>query len=188
MLVKATEVTLAKSSSPIEALTTRNQVPGKVTGVELGAVMAEVTVDVDGTELVAVVTRSSVERLGLAAGDVVVALVKATEVMSRSSGHLRHDARERAQVRSGAPGRLGTIELLDRSIWCVWPAMGTASPATEQRRLTPSEWTVLALVAERPTHGWAIACSSCARGRSARSGRSGGRSSTTRSNASRASA
>lgn len=81
VLVKATEVTLAKSSTPIEALTTRNQVPGKVTGVELGAVMAEVTVDVDGTELVAVVTRSSVERLGLAAGDVVVALVKATEVM-----------------------------------------------------------------------------------------------------------
>jgi len=35
--------------------------------------------------------------------------------------------------------------------------MSNASPATEQRRLTPSEWTVLALVAERPTHGWAIA-------------------------------
>ena len=60
----------------------RNQIPGKVTNVVLGGVMAEVTVDIgDGKEIVAAVTRASVERLGLAEGTEVVAIIKATEVL-----------------------------------------------------------------------------------------------------------
>jgi molybdopterin-binding protein len=44
--------------------------------------MAEVTVDIgDGKTVVAAVTRNSAEHLGLAEGQVVVAVVKATEVM-----------------------------------------------------------------------------------------------------------
>jgi molybdate transport system regulatory protein len=43
--------------------------------------MAEVRVDVGGAELVAVITRSSAERLGLAVGAEVLAVIKATEVM-----------------------------------------------------------------------------------------------------------
>jgi molybdopterin-binding protein len=62
-------------------LTTRNQLKGKVTGVTTGTVMAEVTVDVDGQEIVAAVTRHSVESLGLTEGDEVTVLIKATEVM-----------------------------------------------------------------------------------------------------------
>jgi len=81
VLVKATEVMLAKGSSPLRELTIRNQIPGKVTGVEPGAVMAEVRVDVGGDEFVAAVTRHSVDRLTLAEGDAVVVLIKATEVM-----------------------------------------------------------------------------------------------------------
>jgi len=81
VLVKATEVMLAKGSGSYEELTTRNQIKGKVRSVETGSVMAEVRIDVAGGELVAAVTRHSVERLGLAEGDDVVALVKATEVM-----------------------------------------------------------------------------------------------------------
>lgn len=80
-LVKATEVMLAKGSSPIENLSTRNQLVGTVTGVETGSVMAEVRIEVGGDELVAAITRQSVDRLGLAAGDSVVVLVKATEVV-----------------------------------------------------------------------------------------------------------
>ena len=78
VLIKATEVMLAKGS---DRLTTRNQVAGKVTAVQPGSVMAEVTIDAGGSEIVAAVTRASVERLGLSAGDDVVALIKATEVM-----------------------------------------------------------------------------------------------------------
>jgi molybdopterin-binding protein len=49
--------------------------------VTLGSVMAEIVLDVGGHEVVSAITRGSAERLGLAAGDSVTALVKATEVM-----------------------------------------------------------------------------------------------------------
>jgi len=59
----------------------RNQFKGKVVGVAFGGVMAEVRVMVDGNEIAAIITRSSVERLGIKVGDEVVAIVKATDVM-----------------------------------------------------------------------------------------------------------
>lgn len=62
-------------------LSARNQLKGTVKSVVLGAVMAEVVVDVDGREIVSVVTRHAVENLGLKAGDEVTAIVKATEVL-----------------------------------------------------------------------------------------------------------
>jgi len=43
--------------------------------------MAEVVVDVSGQEIVAAITRASVERLGLKEGESVTAIIKATEVM-----------------------------------------------------------------------------------------------------------
>lgn len=43
--------------------------------------MAEVVVDVNGHEVVAAVTRHSVERLALDDGDQVTVFIKATEVM-----------------------------------------------------------------------------------------------------------
>ncbi len=62
-------------------LSARNQLKGTVRSVRLGTIMAEVTVDVGGNELVAAITRSSVERLGLAEGQPVTAIIKATEVL-----------------------------------------------------------------------------------------------------------
>jgi molybdopterin-binding protein len=62
-------------------LSARNQFSGKVKSVKLGTVMAEVVVTVGSLELVAAITRSSAESLGLKAGDTVKAVVKATEVM-----------------------------------------------------------------------------------------------------------
>jgi molybdopterin-binding protein len=62
-------------------LSARNQLTGTVTSVELGAVMAEVTVDVAGQQIVSAITRASAERLGLAEGQPVTVLIKATEVM-----------------------------------------------------------------------------------------------------------
>ena len=59
----------------------RNQLKGTVLSVSLGAVMAEVTIDVNGATIVAAITKESAERLGLAKGQSVVALVKATDVM-----------------------------------------------------------------------------------------------------------
>jgi len=62
-------------------ISARNQLKGTVKAVTLGAVMAEVVMDIGGQELVAAITRSSAERLSLTAGDAVLAIIKSTEVM-----------------------------------------------------------------------------------------------------------
>jgi molybdopterin-binding protein len=62
-------------------LSARNQLKGTVTEIQLGGVMAEVTVDVGGNELVSVITRRSAEGLGLKEGDPIVVVIKSTEVM-----------------------------------------------------------------------------------------------------------
>ncbi|HLX10732.1 MAG TPA: TOBE domain-containing protein [Thermoanaerobaculia bacterium] len=63
-------------------ISARNQLRGKITAVRLGAVMAEVTVDVGGgNTLVSTITKSSAESMDLREGQEVVAVIKATEVM-----------------------------------------------------------------------------------------------------------
>lgn len=62
-------------------LSARNQLKGTVKGMTLGAVMAEVVVQVGENEIVAVITRGSVERLKLKQGDPITVIIKATEVM-----------------------------------------------------------------------------------------------------------
>lgn len=63
-------------------LSGRNQLAGEVVSVKLGGIMAEITMRLPGgEEIVAAITRSSAERLGLEAGQQVVAVIKATEVM-----------------------------------------------------------------------------------------------------------
>lgn len=62
-------------------LSARNNLRGTIKSIKLGTVMAEVVVDVSGQEVVAAITRSSVERMGLKDGDQVYAVIKATEVM-----------------------------------------------------------------------------------------------------------
>jgi molybdopterin-binding protein len=62
-------------------ISARNQLKGKVKNVTAGAVMSEVVVDVGGQEVVSMISKASVERLGLKPGDSVVAIIKATDVM-----------------------------------------------------------------------------------------------------------
>ena len=62
-------------------ISARNQLTGTVKSIKLGEVMAEVSVDVNGQEVVAAITRESVERLGIKEGESVTAIIKATEVM-----------------------------------------------------------------------------------------------------------
>ena len=63
------------------AISARNQLQGTVKSISLGEVMAEVVIDVGGQEVVAAITRHSVEHLGVKEGDSVTAVIKATEVM-----------------------------------------------------------------------------------------------------------
>jgi molybdate transport system regulatory protein len=53
-----------------------------VKSITADGVTAEVVIDLgNGQEIVAVITRGSVERLGLRVGEPAVAVIKATEVM-----------------------------------------------------------------------------------------------------------
>ncbi|MEU0433574.1 TOBE domain-containing protein [Streptomyces sp. NPDC006290] len=63
------------------SLSIRNQLPGTVTSVTPGEVMATVKVRLDaGQEITAAVTLEAVQELGLASGSRVRALLKSTEV------------------------------------------------------------------------------------------------------------
>jgi molybdopterin-binding protein len=62
-------------------LSARNQFKGTVKSIKLGNVMAEVVVTVGNIEVVAAITRGSVEAMNVKVGDTVTAVIKATEVM-----------------------------------------------------------------------------------------------------------
>jgi molybdopterin-binding protein len=62
-------------------ISARNQLRGRVRSVVADGLMAEITLALDAQELVAVITRTSAQRLGLARGVGAVAVVKSTEVM-----------------------------------------------------------------------------------------------------------
>lgn len=63
-------------------ISARNVLPGKVKGVTKGAVNSEVAITLQGGEtVVAIITNSSVDSLGLATGGTAFAIVKASEVM-----------------------------------------------------------------------------------------------------------
>jgi len=63
---------------PISA---RNQLPGEVTEVNMGSVMAHVVVKVGDNHIESVITRRSAEDLALKKGDRVTVIIKSTEVM-----------------------------------------------------------------------------------------------------------
>jgi molybdopterin-binding protein len=62
-------------------LSGRNQIRGRITAISVDGVMAEVRIEIGGHELVSIITRASVERLGLKVGDEATAVIKATDVM-----------------------------------------------------------------------------------------------------------
>jgi molybdopterin-binding protein len=62
-------------------LSARNQLKGTIKSIKLGNIMAEVIVTVGENEIVAAITRSSVERMNLQVGSPITVIIKATEVM-----------------------------------------------------------------------------------------------------------
>jgi molybdopterin-binding protein len=63
-------------------ISARNSFKGTVKKVEPGAVNTEVTIEIaPGVEVVSVITKSSAEKLGLAEGKEVYAVVKSSDVM-----------------------------------------------------------------------------------------------------------
>jgi len=63
-------------------ISARNALKGTVKAVEMGAVNAEVTLEVAaGVEITAIITKASAEKLGLSVGKEAYAVVKASDVM-----------------------------------------------------------------------------------------------------------
>ncbi len=62
-------------------ISARNKLVGAVEEIVLGTVTAKVSVRVGENLIESVITRQSVEEMGIKVGDTVTALIKSTEVM-----------------------------------------------------------------------------------------------------------
>ena len=63
-------------------LSARNQLQGKITNIEKVTVMANIKIEVTEPNVItAIITKESAEKLGLAEGDDVTAIIKSTEVI-----------------------------------------------------------------------------------------------------------
>jgi molybdopterin-binding protein len=70
------------AASPGIEISARNRLRGVVKSITGDGLLAEVVLDLgNGNEIVSVITRSSVERLGIRVGEPAYALMKATEVL-----------------------------------------------------------------------------------------------------------
>jgi molybdate transport system regulatory protein len=58
----------------------RNRLRGRVSAIRTGELLAEITLDVPPTHVVAAITRTSLDRLGLEPGRNASAYVKASEI------------------------------------------------------------------------------------------------------------
>ena len=63
------------------SISARNQLKGKITEIVLGDIMAQITIRVGQNLIDSVITRKSADELKLKKGDIVIAIVKWTEVM-----------------------------------------------------------------------------------------------------------
>lgn len=78
VLFKESEVSLAKNLSGLLSL--RNRIRAQVRGIRRGEILSEVMLDYQGQSVTSIVTTRAVQRLALAEGDEVEALIKANEV------------------------------------------------------------------------------------------------------------
>ncbi len=77
-------------------VSTRNHLRGVVSAIKAGAVNTEITLDINGVPLVAIITNESVQTLGLAIGVEAFALIKASFViLATADGGLKTSARNR---------------------------------------------------------------------------------------------
>jgi molybdopterin-binding protein len=81
-VVPRTEVERLRGPDASDVLSARNHFRGVVRSVEVDGLLARVEIDVtEPARVVAIITRESVEDLGLAAGVAAAGVVKATSVM-----------------------------------------------------------------------------------------------------------
>ncbi len=87
LLFKETEVSLAKNLGGLISL--RNRIPVTISSIERGNILSAVTLDYAGQPLMSVITTRSIDRMQLAAGDAIEALIKANEIALMAGHHDR---------------------------------------------------------------------------------------------------
>ena len=73
--------TQAERKQVIRRVSGRNQLVGRIEGVRISGLMAEVTLSIGGQEIASIITSRSAREMGLKKGQSAAALIKATEVM-----------------------------------------------------------------------------------------------------------
>ena len=75
-------------------ISARNQIIGTIEKISLGAVNAEIQMKLkSGKSIISIITNSSVENLGLAINDEVVAVIKSSNVLLSTQTNLKLSAR-----------------------------------------------------------------------------------------------
>jgi len=78
-VVKSSDVIIATGDNL--SISCRNNIPGTIKKIISGSVSNEITIDSQGTELISIITHSSVDRLKLTENMKVSALIKASNVI-----------------------------------------------------------------------------------------------------------
>jgi molybdopterin-binding protein len=82
LLAELLDQAYAKPEIDLGALSATNTLPGRIVELAAGDVMCKLVIEIaPGIRIGSVITRDSVERLGLEVGSKAVAIVKATEVI-----------------------------------------------------------------------------------------------------------
>ena len=76
----------AESRERFRRVSGRNQIAGKVVGIRVDGLLAEVVIAAGEQHITAIITASAVRELGLKKGDAAAALIKSTDVMVERLG------------------------------------------------------------------------------------------------------
>ena len=79
VLFKETEVIIGIGADLNISL--RNKMPGRVIGLELGALLAKLTIETTVGKIISLITANAVENLAIKKGSEVVAMVKTNEIL-----------------------------------------------------------------------------------------------------------
>ncbi len=81
LLFRTRGKTAPKRQEVVRRVSGRNQLVGRIAGVRISGLMAEVKISIGDQQITAIITASSAREMNLKPGQTAAALIKATEVM-----------------------------------------------------------------------------------------------------------
>ena len=81
LLFRSRGKTEVERQEAVRRVSGRNQLVGRILGVRISGLMAEVKISIGGQQITSIITASSAREMHLKAGQTAAALIKATEVM-----------------------------------------------------------------------------------------------------------